>query len=68
MAVFERVGGVVVLAKRGGASNLLIGDPDKSVMPLRTLEEIFMSSRKPENRPDGMGYSPYMARFQYELE
>jgi len=43
MLVFERVAGVAVEAKRGGVSNLLIGEPGKSVMPLRTLEEIFIS-------------------------
>jgi len=64
MLVFERVGGMAVEAKRGGASNLLMGEPGKSVMPLRTLEEIFIPQNNPGNRPVPWGVDPTGGRMK----
>jgi hypothetical protein len=55
VSVFEEAGGEAVEAKRGSAFKLLMGEPGKSVILLRTLAEMFMSSRYAAQLPAAMG-------------
>jgi hypothetical protein len=59
----ERVVGIAVEAKRGSPSILLMVDPGKSLIPRRTLMEIFILRSKPGNSAERYGvFTPEIIR------